>query len=616
MSGALVGMRIDGHGKWLRLHGERRCADVLANVRAFLLCHDDAWLQAYARRLQAIDLAREPFPAELARQRLQDFFEDRLGLSVCPVSWAEAFGQFDGLQGWIAGFPYMPAAPLHACGDVDWGLLIDLDAGELLLYDNRHTRLPWHALDGAGPAHCTLTLQHARQLQPDDAALIETVLDQHAPSDGEALAALPVDDRLCPALSGPAAGWQMRLQLRHGRIGLLLQRSDSAVALRIAQAHGLRLDSPGLGPVLRDALPPDLLALAQAIYGPGARLSQLARVAAHWPQLPFDPAGRGLPLLDLGLRASNGLELPLGAGFFDNVRARFLAAGMTLQGWRFLMRQEPETLRFLLQYYPPSPRILGDFARFVNLVAAALQNEPLQLRRAHAALRGVERILDRTRGRPSAVREENARIFLRALMRARLDAADEANLAHDAQDVSDFVYTHHAVLKGATWRSLCRRSEAWHRALLITVDPGKDVRWPALLPTFATGPFVAVELDCGYLLAEEGLEQRHCVGSYVHACSSGASRIFSLRRSGKRVATIELQRNHTGLWTLVQIRGKANAVVRDPAVLAAGQAVAQAYARAASEQAACPAPAAAAVVSSIHTAQPGYLVHRQEHWTG
>lgn len=613
MSGALVGMRIDGCSKWMRLHGERRCADVLAAVLTLLRRFDDARLAAYARQLQPVDLTRQPFPTPAAAQCLLDFFEGRLHGSSTLPSWAEVFAHFPDLDGWMAGLPFMPAAPLQTCGDVDWGLLIELDTGELHIYDNRHIRLPWQNLEGAQAAQASLGLAHARQLQPGDGAVIEELLNQHAPTDGELHPALPVPDQLGAAHPGPA-GWLIRLQLQHGRAALLLQRQS--LQLRIAQAHGLRLDTAGLGDDLRKALPSRLLELTQAIYGSGASLAQLARVAAQQRLLPFDAAARGLPLLDLGLRRSHGLDWPLGDGFFDLARTRLLAAGMTVQAWRFLMRQDAAVLRFLLQYFPPSPRVLGDFARFVNLIASALQSEPLQLPRAHAALRGVERILDRTRGRPSPVREENARIFLRALMRARLSAQELANLAHDAQDVSDFVYVHPTVLKGATWRSLCRRSDAWHRALLITVDPSKDVRWLALLPRLDIGPYTAVELDSGHLLAEEGLEQRHCVGSYVPACSSGASRIFSLRRSGRRVATIELQRNHAGEWTLVQIRGKANAVVRDADVLAAGQAVAQAYARAAAEAGRTAADVAPSVFGSIHTAQPGYLIHRQEHWTG
>lgn len=219
------------------------------------------------------------------------------------------------------------------------------------------------------------------------------------------------------------------------------------------------------------------------------------------------------------------------------------------------------------------------------------------------------------------MREENARIFLRALVRARLSPEQEANLAHEAQDVSDFVYAHTAVLKGATWASLCRRSDAWHRALLIGVDPAKDLRWAALLPRYQSGAYVAVELDCGYLLAEEGLEQRHCIGSYANACASGGTRVFSLRQGtaqGRRVATLEVQRGHDGDWHMVQIRGKANTAVQDPLLLQAADQVVSAYGAAVRAQ-------AAGLRTTLGNwdmpiagdyAPPPYVIHRQEHWTG
>jgi len=332
--------------------------------------------------------------------------------------------------------------------------------------------------------------------------------------------------------------------------------------------------------------------------------------------LPYAPDDGGLPLLDLGLSTASGLKLALGPGFFDAVRSRFLAAGMSTQGWRFLIKQDHSVLRFVLQFFPPSARILGSFTHFINLLASALQREPLRIERCQPALRGVERILDRTRGRPGPLREDNARIFLRAIMRARLSTEEEANLAHEAQDVSDFVYAHTAVLKGVTWRSLCRRSDEWHRALLITVDPDKDVRWPALLPVYATGPFLAVELDSGFLLAEEGLEQRHCIGTYANACASGATRVFSLRHNGRRAATIELQRGHDGAWHMVQIRGKANTVIQDPALLDAAGQLTQAYSQAAHARERVEFTKGRERQPSSGSLSPSLLVPQQEYWTG
>lgn len=612
MSGALVGLRIDGGNKLLRLHGERSCAGVLTALLDYLRGVSDGRLGTYARTLKLVEPADGPFPDEAARAVLQAFFEDHFGQSCRPQTWAEAFAALPELEGWHKGFPFLPAAGLDSCGDVAWGFLIDLDAGALQIFVNRNARFHWRDMAGAQPAYCTLSLAHARQLTAPDLEALHGLLQQHSYSDGID-PVLPLRDAESAPFPGPGA-WQARLKLAHGRVRLLLERGP--LRAKVRQVGELKLDDPHCGALLRAALAPPVLALAQAIYGPGASLGQLAQVAAQQAALPFAPDDGGLPLLDLGLSPASGLSLPLGPAFFDAVRALFLAAGMSAQGWRFLIKQDNAVLRFVLQFFPPSARILGSFAHFVNLLASALQSEALSIERCQPALRGVERILDRTRGRPGPLREENARIFLRAIMRARLSAQDEANLDHEAQDVTDFIYSHAAVLKGATWHSLRRRSDAWHRALLMTVDPQKDVRWPALLARYAAGPFLAVELDCGFLLAEEGLEQRHCIGTYVNACASGASRVFSLRHNGRRTATIELQRGHDGAWRMVQIRGKANTVVQDPAILQAAAQLAQAYTDAAQAH------ERMERESVRHGAEPGsyvpppYLIHRQEHWTG
>lgn len=610
MSGALVGFRVDGANKLQRLHGERSCEDVLGSLLAYLRGVSEARLGAYARALKMVAPEHGFFPEKAARDMMRAFCEDHFGESCTPHTWAEAFAAFPELEGWHAGFPFMLAAAIDHCGDVFWGFLIDLDAGELQIFINRNARFRWCDMAGSQTANCTLPLSHARQLDTQDVTALQGLLHQHFYSDGID-PVLPLRDALSAPFPGPGA-WQARLKLAHGRVRLLLEHGP--LTAKIRQVGELRLDDLHCGALLREALDPAVLALALGIYGSGATLGQIAQVVAHQRQLHFAPGAGGLPLLDLGLHPTSGLGLALGPAFFDEVRECFLAAGMSVQGWRFLIRQDNAVLRFMLQFFPPSARILHDFTHFINLLASALQNERLRIERCQPALRGVERILDRTRGRPGPTRQENARIFLRALMRVCLSANEEANLAHEAQDVSDFVYAHTAVLKGATWRSLCRRSDDWHRALLITSDPDRDVHWPALLPAHSMGPFLAVELDSGLLLAEEGLEQRHCIGTYANACASGATRVFSLRRNGKRTATIELQRNHDGSWRMVQIRGKANTVIHDPAILDAALEVAKAYTEVARRR-------EHVEVAREHRlpgdyVPPSYLLPRSEHWTG
>jgi hypothetical protein len=575
MSGALVGFRINGVNKLTRLHGERSCEQVLVQLLAYLRATNEARLASYARSLHLVQLEDGLYPPPQTRDVVQSFLEDYFG-ETCPAhAWSEVFAALPEMEAWHAGLPFMLGAVLETCGDVSWGFLINLDAGHLQIFENRHAHFRWRDLDRAHP-YCTLLIAHARQLSGADPAALHQVLHAHSFSDGID-PVLPLRDGMSASFAGPP-GWSARLQLRDQHVHLLLQRDSLQV--EVAQVGELRLDHPDYGAFLCQSLDPAVLSLAQSVYGPGASLTQLARVAARLPELPFTAGDSGLPLLDLGLRPSSGLGLTLGSAYFDGLKVRLLEAGMSKQGWRFLVRQPAPQLRFLLGFFPPSARNLREFSHMVNLLATALQDEAPPLGRCQPALRGVERILERGMGKISAMREENARIYLRCIMRATLTPEDEYNLVHEAQDVSDFVYAQHAVLPGAkiTWQSLCRRSDAWHRAGILAIPPERDVRWLALLPRHAIGDLLAIELDSGALLAEEGLEQKHCVGTYANACASGSCRVFSLRREGRRLATVELRRDSGGHWDLAQVRGKCNGVISDARVLAAADALAQAYA--------------------------------------
>ena len=72
--------------------------------------------------------------------------------------------------------------------------------------------------------------------------------------------------------------------------------------------------------------------------------------------------------------------------------------------------------------------------------------------------------------------------------------------------------------------------------------------WPKLLPQLTFGymsvdaqvRWEAVELTSQQQLMLESRRMNHCVKTYVHYCLRGTSSIFSLRRNGKPVATIDL----------------------------------------------------------------------------
>lgn len=77
---------------------------------------------------------------------------------------------------------------------------------------------------------------------------------------------------------------------------------------------------------------------------------------------------------------------------------------------------------------------------------------------------------------------------------------------------------------------------------------------------FELGDFEVVPLRSGRELSQEGAAMHHCVGSYSREVRSGMSRIFSLRRDGRRVATVELGGIGHGRPSLYQVRGPCNAM--------------------------------------------------------
>jgi len=95
-------------------------------------------------------------------------------------------------------------------------------------------------------------------------------------------------------------------------------------------------------------------------------------------------------------------------------------------------------------------------------------------------------------------------------------------------------------LPDATW---VRRRSAWE------ADPD--------LPLDAEG-WTICELTTGQMLLEEGAAMQHCVGTYIRQCAAGGCAIFSVRRDGVRVATLELLPADIAV---IQLRGPCNAPV-------------------------------------------------------
>lgn len=88
--------------------------------------------------------------------------------------------------------------------------------------------------------------------------------------------------------------------------------------------------------------------------------------------------------------------------------------------------------------------------------------------------------------------------------------------------------------------------------------------------TLAQQRFSVLPLNDLRLLAEEGCAMQHCVLDYWTDAIEGQFRAFSLRRRGKRLATLGIWRSsrNEGRWELHECSGRQNAKVADDRMLA------------------------------------------------
>jgi hypothetical protein len=152
------------------------------------------------------------------------------------------------------------------------------------------------------------------------------------------------------------------------------------------------------------------------------------------------------------------------------------------------------------------------------------------------------------------------------------------------------------VPRGVGLKWFIERSTEWHRRMQSVwnersmieraISDGRlaKLKWESALQSCEIGEFCVVPLTTAIELGEEGAEMHHCVAGYAYTCIDDGHRIFSIRISGERAATLEIYPAGSANeeWRVAQVRGKRNAqVARKIADVA--QEVARRYARAAAQ---------------------------------
>lgn len=145
-------------------------------------------------------------------------------------------------------------------------------------------------------------------------------------------------------------------------------------------------------------------------------------------------------------------------------------------------------------------------------------------------------------------------------------------------EVADFLICNRGDWNGRwSWDRVIRETAAWHEALananIDRINDGRydeEVDYGAFPREASYSGFTFHALQSLRALIVEGKAMRHCVASYHRDILSGRARVYSIRKGGDRVATLELnfvtRQNEEGVTTsrsirVAQIKGPCNAPV-------------------------------------------------------
>ena len=249
-------------------------------------------------------------------------------------------------------------------------------------------------------------------------------------------------------------------------------------------------------------------------------------------------------------------------------RAAMLASGVDPRSWRTASAMPAATAR--------EAALSGAEGAWAVNTAARAQAVPSQevMRRAPEALRAIAG----SKRRGTGLHADNAgrMLFLAFRESARLALEQpgpeaQRELTHDMDGVTDYVRHLGAMgreVSSKAWRGLRQASELWHRdqgaenihwqwRQMTARNGGAYRSWESLLGETRTGDLTLTPITDENGLYRESLAMQHCVISYGDECARGTSRIFSVERGGRKIATGEITLQ-AGTWRERQTRGVRN----------------------------------------------------------
>jgi PcfJ-like protein len=130
-------------------------------------------------------------------------------------------------------------------------------------------------------------------------------------------------------------------------------------------------------------------------------------------------------------------------------------------------------------------------------------------------------------------------------------------------DMSDWVKADHKLIarsfvSSMSLKTVTKLCADWHEAVASQMDGPDFIFSSPWYPKATIGAFEIIPIENAAELRREGAAMHHCAGAYGKHVKDGTLYVYSIRRDGKRMATLALGRARGATW-IDQLRGPCNA---------------------------------------------------------
>ena len=259
------------------------------------------------------------------------------------------------------------------------------------------------------------------------------------------------------------------------------------------------------------------------------------------------------------------------------VKQNFKDNGIDAANWKALSKLPANTMREITKHNNLAPQAI-----LLNQMAkTASDPDPLVI---EVLLRTIDLSTDRQEWKAETARNNRNRAIELVCQESSKHPGDldaQQQIIRKLQHILDYVRsmsTEDIPVLSKSYGGLLKKSDLWHRQItnerthrkwahLMDQQNNQYRSWSSTIsePTEDQG-YTIVPLTSEKALYQESLDMEHCVIDYGSQCARNQSRIFSIHKDGKKLATSEICLTMDQGWKENQTRGPHNHPVDDQVV--------------------------------------------------